>query len=223
VEEAASERRALIWSAGVLAREALSNTLSTGGNAAMTATGWRSHGHLPHCDDRGLVQHIIFGLNDGFRAPPPSIEGASERAQWADREFDGGRGSRLLAKTQHAQTVQDCLLHGDGERYALAAWCVMPTHVHVVVEQAEGHTLSDVVQKWKSISAHAINKLEGRKGRLWQPEYFDRFMRSEQQFGWTVAYVENNPVAARLVEKPEDWRFSSAWWREYAGEDARAP
>lgn len=190
----------------------------------MTATGWRSRGYLPHCDERGLVQHIVFGLNDGFRPPPPSIEGAVERAQWADREFDYGRGSRLLAKALHAQTVQECLLYGDGQRYTLIAWCVMPTHVHVIIEQFEEHTLSDVVQKWKSVSAHAINKAERRKGRLWQPEYFDRFMRSDEQFEWTVSYVENNPVAARLVERPELWRFSSAAWRRSnAGEDARAP
>ena len=29
-----------------------------------------------------------------------------------------------------------------------------------------------------------------------------------------VAYIENNPVKARLCEKPEDWPFSSAWFRK---------
>lgn len=179
----------------------------------MTTTGWRSRGYLPHCDERGLVQHIIFGLNDGFRSPPPHVEGSTERAAWADHEFDRGHGSRILATPHHAKTLQDCLLYSDGERYALAAWCIMPTHVHVLVEQFEGHSLSGVVQKWKSVSAHAINRAEGRKGRLWQPEYFDRFMRSGEQFAWTVNYVENNPVTAGLVERPEDWAFSSSTWR----------
>jgi REP element-mobilizing transposase RayT len=189
----------------------------------MTAPGWRSRGYLPHCDDRGLVQHVIFGLNDGFRAPPRNITDPAERALWADREFDAGHGSRLLTEPQYAQIVEDSLLHGDGERYALAAWSIMPTHVHVVIEVLAGPSLAPIVQRWKSFSAHAINKLDGRKGRLWQPEYFDRFMRSEQQFEWTVAYVENNPVAAGLAERPEDWRFSSACWKRNAGEDARAP
>ena len=179
----------------------------------MKTSGWRSRGYLPHCDERGLVQHVVFGLDDGFRSAPPNIEDSIKRALWADREFDVGFGSRLLAHADNAQTMQDCLLHGDGVRYALAAWCVMPTHVHVLVEPFAGHSLSDVVQKWKSVSAHAINKAEGRKGRLWQPEYFDRFMRSAEQFEWTVAYIENNPVAAALVEKPELWLFSSATWR----------
>jgi REP element-mobilizing transposase RayT len=129
----------------------------------------------------------------------------------------------LLAKPELASIVQESLLHGDGDQYALAAWCVMPTHVHVVIEELKGGAMAAIVQRWKSFSAHAINKIENRKGVLWQREYFDRFMRSEQQFEWTVAYVENNPVAARLVERPQDWFFSSARWRHYAGEDAGAP
>jgi putative transposase len=186
--------------------------------------GWRSRGYLPHCDERGLVQHIVFGLHDGFRAPPPTIEDRAKRALWADEEFDLGHGSRLLATPHHAETVENRLLHDDGKRYALAAWCIMPTHVHVVVEQFEGVTLSDVIQQWKSVSAHIINKVERRSGALWQREYFDRFMRSTQQFEWTVTYVENNPVKASLVERPENWRFSSATWRRNdAGEGAGAP
>ena len=74
-------------------------------------------------------------------------------------------------------------------------------------------TLADIVQIWKSATAHTINKRERRGGRLWRREYFDRFMRTEEQFATTVAYIENNPVAARLCEKPEDWRYSSANWR----------
>ena len=136
-----------------------------------------------------------------------------ERLNWAEGELDAGHGKRLLATPGNAALVQDCLLHGDGERYALAAWCVMPTHVHVIAEQFSGHDLSSIVQKWKSISAHAINKLESRKGPLWRREYFDRFMRSDEQFAWTIAYVENNPVTAGLVAQPDAWRYSSANWR----------
>jgi REP element-mobilizing transposase RayT len=88
---------------------------------------------------------------------------------------------------QNTLPKQRCLLHDDGERYALAAWCVMPNHMHVLVEQFDGHPLADIVQTWKSVSAHTINKAQGRNGPLWRREYFDRFMRSEEQFAWTVA------------------------------------
>jgi REP element-mobilizing transposase RayT len=180
----------------------------------MDHTGWRSRGYIPHCDERGLVQHIIFGLADSLPgAAPAALSDAAERVKWADNQLDMGHGSRLLATPDHAAEAQRCLLHNDGEHYALAAWCIMPTHVHVVVEQFGGHPLARVVQSWKSVISHAINKAEARKGPVWRREYFDRFMRSEEQFLWTVEYVERNPVTARLVAHPEDWPFSSARWR----------
>src|SRR5256885_2105368 len=122
--------------------------------------GWRSRGYLPHCDDRGLVQHIVFGLADAFGSVPSSIKGSDERAAWADKAFDAERGRRLLAKAANAEEMQRILLHDDGQLYALAAWCIMPTHVHVFVEILPDAALADIVQAWKSISARAINKLE---------------------------------------------------------------
>jgi len=147
-----------------------------------------------------------------------------KRRDWADAELNAGHGSRLL-RGENARVVENCLLHDHGSRYALAAWCIMPNHVHVLMEQFPGHKLSTVVQTWKSVTAHAINKRERLTGALWQREYFDRHMRDEEQFARTTAYIENNPVAAGLAERPEDWRFSSAWsgWTNDAGEGAGAP
>jgi len=180
----------------------------------MSLTGWRSRGYLPHCDEQGLVQHIVFGLGDALPGSVPhSITESVARAEWADKAFDTVRGERLLASRANAQIVQDALLHGDGERYALAAWCIMPTHVHVLVERFGDYSLAKVVHSWKSFTAHAINKNEERSGALWLREYFDRFMRSEEQFAWTVEYIERNPVTAGLVQRAEDWEFSSARWR----------
>lgn len=107
--------------------------------------------------------------------------------------------------------VEDVILQADGERYALFAWCIMPDHVHVVIRQGPGARLDRIVQAWKSATAHRINTALGRRGRVWAREYFDRFMRDDDQFKATIAYVESNPVRAGLVERAEAWRFSSAW------------
>jgi putative transposase len=180
----------------------------------MDHQGWRSRGYLPHCDERGLVQHVVFGLADAMpRSVPSAVIDPTARAEWADKIFDRGYGERLLAHPANAAIVEQALLHGDGQRYQLAAWCVMPTHVHVVLEQMPDCPLGKVVHSWKSFTAHEINKRERRTGQIWRREYFDRFMRSPMQFEWTVNYVENNPVAAKLVEHPQDWKFSSASWR----------
>jgi REP element-mobilizing transposase RayT len=170
--------------------------------------GWRSRGYLPHCDAAGLTQHIVFGLSDSIppgKRPPSAIH--------ADRVLDAGHGACVLREAACAKFVQNALLHSDGERYRLAAWCIMPNHVHVVAEQIEGNPLGDIVQSWKSASSHQINTHLGREGRLWRREYFDRFMRDEAHLHTTIAYVEGNPVDAKLVTNAGEWRFSSAFWR----------
>jgi REP element-mobilizing transposase RayT len=87
----------------------------------------------------------------------------------------------------------------------------MPTHVHVLVEQAEGHRLAAVVHAWKSFTAKTANRLLGSAGPFWASEYYDRFMRDEMHLETMRAYIVNNPVVAGLCTSPEDWRYSSAW------------
>lgn len=96
------------------------------------------------------------------------------------------------------------MLHADGERYRLIAWCIMPNHVHAIIEQVEGFPLGEVVQSWKSATSHKINTHVGQAGRMWRREYFDRFMRDDDHLSTTIAYVEDNPVRAKLVSVPSD-------------------
>ena len=56
-----------------------------------------------------------------------------------------------------------------------------------------------------------INQRVRRRGAVWQANYFDRYMRDEEQLGATIAYIERNPVSAGLAERPPDWRWSSAY------------
>jgi REP element-mobilizing transposase RayT len=102
------------------------------------------------------------------------------------------------------------LLQFDGQRYVLIAWCVMPNHVHVLIETRPGFALEHVLHSWKSFTAHAANRLLGRTKRFWAPEYFDRYMRDDEQFVATRMYIEGNPVKAGLCTDPADWPYSSA-------------
>lgn len=189
---------------------------SSPGSVADTHRGWRSRGYIPHCDSAHLVQHMVFGLADAI---PPGARPPS--ALHRDHLLDAGHGSCLLRDPRCASIV----LHADDERYRLIAWCIMPNHVHVLVEQLQGWPLSTVVQAWKGASAHAINQKLARKGPLWRREYFDRFMRDEEHLHSTIDYIECNPVASGFVNGPADWQWSSARLRTdaRAGEDAGGP
>ena len=175
--------------------------------------GWRSRGYLPHFDAPGAVQHIVFRLVDSL---PPSVMSrvdtapAKERFEETEAALDHAFGSRLLADPRAASIVQTALLHFDAQRYVLMAWCVMPTHVHVLLEQIAGWPVAQLVHGWKSYAAHAVNKTLARRGGVWAREYYDRWMRDEHHVETTLAYIEHNPVAARLCAAAEDWPWSSA-------------
>jgi len=110
--------------------------------------------------------------------------------------------------------VQNSLLKFDGSRYRLFAWVVMPNHVHTLMTRFESYELKDLLHSHKSYTAHEANKILQRTGKFWIDDYFDRYARNEKHFYKTIEYIENNPVKAGLCEKPEDWPFSSARWRE---------
>jgi putative DNA methylase len=176
--------------------------------------GWRSRGYLPHFDSPEIVQHIVFRLADALSPATKAELRSLPPAERNTRVLDAlrqGHGARLLSDPAIAGIVEDALLHFDGERYRLLAWCIMPSHVHVLLEQVEGFALSTVVQSWKSFTAKAANDALGRSGSFWANEYYDRFMRNEAHLETTRAYIINNPVVAGLCASPEDWRYSSAW------------
>jgi len=169
----------------------------------MGTKGWHHRGYLPHYDGYGISQHVVFRLFDSI----PSNE--SEGDDVLDRHL----GAAFMRDPHCARTVAIALLHGDGERYALQAWCVMPNHVHALVATNAEAELGQIVHAWKRWTTQRLNELLGRTGQVWARDYFDRYVRDDTHFETTKAYIENNPVVAGLCDAPEAWPFSSAGWR----------
>ncbi len=176
--------------------------------------GWYRR-RLPHRDEPGLIQAITFRLVDSLPAALLSLmasEGEADvsgRAR-AQRLMDAGAGSCLLRDPRVAEVVEEALLAGDGSRYVLLAWVVMPNHVHVLIEALGEWSLARILQSWKGGTARQANLVLGRQGGLWAREYYDRYIRDENHLQRAVLYVHNNPVKAGLVSDPREWRFGSA-------------
>jgi putative transposase len=96
-------------------------------------------------------------------------------------------------------------------RFYLIGYVVMPEHVHLLVTEPERSTLAAAVQALKqSVS----QKLIGHHGRFWQARYYDFNVRTSEKRVEKLNYIHRNPVKRGLVEKPEDWTWSS--YRHYA-------
>ncbi|MEQ1821697.1 MAG: transposase [Fimbriimonadaceae bacterium] len=112
--------------------------------------------------------------------------------------LDSGYGSCMLREPAVAETVISAWKHFNGEKYHIHAHCVMPNHVHVVVEPLGDNSLSSILHSWKSYTSNEINKLTGNSGTLWQSESYDRIIRSEAEYSKQVEYVLSNPTRAGM-------------------------
>ena len=114
-------------------------------------------------------------------------------SQEIDRWLDQGHGSCVLRNSENSRIVADAFTHFDGDRYQLASYVVMPNHVHLLFRTLGAHQLSDLVHTWKRFTAREINRRAGGQGRLWQPDYWDRLIRSQRHFDWVQRYIRKNP------------------------------
>jgi putative transposase len=155
---------------------------------------WRLWGLLPRTADKAVY-------------PTP---GHAFVAQ--DRALDrDASGPRWLKEPRVADLIARAIVVGDCERhfYDLCAWVVMPNHVHLLILPK---VAVPVLMRWlKGSTARGANTILGRTGQpFWQDESYDHYLRDGTRVERTIAYIENNPVAAGLVASPEQWAWSGA-------------
>ncbi|MFJ2530771.1 REP-associated tyrosine transposase [Pseudomonas helmanticensis] len=91
------------------------------------------------------------------------------------------------------------------------AWVVMPDHFHWLIELRRG-SLSEVMQKTKSLSTKAVRQATSGNSILWQRGFHDRALRREDDLVKMARYVVANPLRAGLVEKLGDYPLWDAIW-----------
>ena len=114
--------------------------------------------------------------------------------------------------------------------FRLIGWVAMPEHVHLMLlasaECDAARALIAIKQpvaqralrRWRELDAPVLEKLRVGDGyRYWQAGGgFDRNVRDAEEMRAEVEYMHHNPVRRGLVDRAEDWAWSSARW--YAGE-----
>jgi type I restriction enzyme R subunit/putative DNA methylase len=125
------------------------------------SSGWYSRGYLPHFNNQETLQSVTFRLADSLpqtklreietELARTTIDKVDlERRKQIETWLDAGLGCCALRHPALAALLQETLLKWDGERYRIFAWCIMPNHVHVLMETNE--PLSKILQSWKSFT-----------------------------------------------------------------------
>lgn len=131
---------------------------------------------------------------------------------------------RLLDLDQPKRLVLGTLNH---QLQALAAKCIgfvlMPNHVHALLWMNEPGDVRRFLHGWKRMSSFSIRQWYadhapkycrdfGPGERFWQPKSYIFHVHSEHKLRQKLDYMHLNPVRAGLLERAEEWRWSSARW-----------
>jgi putative transposase len=105
--------------------------------------------------------------------------------------------------------VEKLKVHATGIGFQLHAWCVMPDHLHILIEGAtESSRALEFIARFKQVTAfEAKFKLNGK---LWQRLSFDHVLRPGDSPDPVAWYIWMNPVRANLCAAPEDYPFSGS-------------
>ncbi|QJD58690.1 transposase [Pseudomonas sp. gcc21] len=199
--------------------------------------GWYYSGSAPHRDDPHCIQFITFRLADSIpqhllrelaresKTLPESERGSYQRRN-IELWLDSGLGCCALRNQKMAAALEDALKYHHGQRYRLIAWCIMPNHVHVLIDT--WYSLPKIVQTWKSVTTRwmFLNndrlRLRVPTRSLWMRDYWDRFVRDEHHFRTAVEYIHQNPVKAGLCRTAAEWKWSSAYSEGSWGDQSMA-
>ncbi len=96
------------------------------------------------------------------------------------------------------------------------AYCLMTNHVHLILRpRGDSNSLSELMRVLAARYTRHANKLEGRRGTLWEGRFKCSLVDPETYLLRCCRYVDLNPVRARIVANPEDYAWSS--YRALAG------
>ena len=142
------------------------------------------------------------------RAKPENIV-AGSRTFFITSSTLGKRS--LFQSTLAAELLVKILFeYRDQGRYRLHEFVVMRDHFHVLLTVGPELSIERAVQFIKGGFSFRAAKELGLKGTLWQKGFSEVRVLDEDAYEVEREYVHNNPVRAHMVERAEDYRFSSA-------------
>jgi putative transposase len=147
----------------------------------------RLHHRMPHWVEPGALFHIRIALD-------------REKEQRALTD-------PALAQVRHGESVlrrtifDSAKFYEVRKRWHITLFLLMPDHLHALLSFARNEPMSEVIRDWKRFHAR-MNHV------IWQEGYFDHRLRVDErgtQLSAKMNYIRQNPVAACLCAKSEDW------------------
>lgn len=129
------------------------------------------------------------------------ITRGNQRQNIFGREYDYNKYLDLLKKYKHKY------------RFWLYAYCLMPNHVHLLIEPDKHKQLSKIMHGLNLSYTIWFNKTYNKVGHLYQDRFKSMIIQKDEYLLSCINYIELNPVRAGITEQPEKYGWSSYFYR----------
>jgi len=94
------------------------------------------------------------------------------------------------------------------EQYEVYGYCLMSNHIHILLRE-NSDTISQIMSRIGTSYAWWYNRKYDRSGHVFQGRYGSECVEDDSYLLTVVRYIHHNPVKAKMVRAPEDYRWSS--------------
>ncbi len=101
----------------------------------------------------------------------------------------------------------------------IIAYCIMPTHVHLILKQLDDNGISTFMGRVLNSYSRYFNVKTNRKGPVWEGRFQNVEVETDEQLLHLTRYLHLNPSTSFLTKKPEDWLYSS--YLEFLGQNTK--
>jgi len=139
------------------------------------------------------------------------------------RDFIPGVAYHVTSRTNNKIRTFECnlgrkvmvlTLQGAKDKFGfkLHNFCVMPTHIHLLMTPSVLSNMSDIMHWIKTQSSKRWNFIHGSTDHLWGARFFARAIGDMRDYSNVYNYIDRNAVKAGLVLRPQDWKASGAFY-----------
>ncbi|MCK4905287.1 transposase [bacterium] len=161
-----------------------------------------------HIFNKSIAEYIIFN-NDSEFTRMINVIRYYQKAKPAIKFSDFIK----LAEVKQNYPNIDISVPERDKLIEIITYCLMPTHIHLILKQLKKNGISIFMGNILNSYTRYFNTKHKRKGPLWEGKFKNILVETDEQLLHLTRYIHLNPATAYLVNKPEEWLWSS--YKEY--------
>jgi len=158
--------------------------------------------NLYHIYNKSIAGYKIFNYDEDY-----------ERMIWEIKYYSLKETPCKFSRFMKFHKAKEMSLKEGDRIVEIIAYCIMPTHIHFILTPLVENGISKFMNLILQSYSKYFNLKHDRKGPLWEGRFKDILIDSDEYLLHLTRYIHLNPVTAKLVERAEDWEFSS--YREF--------